>query len=68
MLSCEICILLHFSCFVVAVVLSLFLAPTCLVDSCRFHGSVDVECVGVVVKMVIRWLVELHLDEVPSVF
>jgi hypothetical protein len=45
-----------------------FFAPTCLVDSCRFHGSVDVECVRVVVKMAMRWLVELHLDEVPSLF
>jgi hypothetical protein len=67
MLRCKICICSNL------VVLLLwwffhFVSPTFLVDSCRFHGSVDVECIQVVEKVVMRWLVELHLDKVPNVF
>jgi hypothetical protein len=45
-----------------------FVAPTCFVDSCRFHGSEDVDCVRIVEVMATCWLVELHLDDVPKVF
>jgi hypothetical protein len=67
MLRCEICILFHFSCFVVVVVL--LLCCTYLFGWLRrFRGSVDFECVRVVVKVATRWLVEMYLDEVPNVF
>jgi hypothetical protein len=39
-----------------------FFSPSCLVDSCRFYGSLDVARVRVVVKMTMRWLVELYLQ------
>jgi hypothetical protein len=56
-----------FCCTLVVLLLWLFfhfVAPACLVDSCRFNESVDADCFRVVEKVVTRWLVELHLDKV----